>query len=56
MKRDTERAGRLDETFLIAKGDLLTLVCLALSWKFDGTWGAFFMLCFWFLAIWMLLA
>lgn len=46
--------GWLDRTVTLPRGELLALLCLALSWKFDGTWGAAFTLSFWALALWML--
>ncbi len=48
--------GWLDRTATIPRGELLAFVCLALSWKFDGPWGGFFLLSFWGLALWMLFA
>lgn len=49
------KLGWLDQPMVLPRGMLIAWACLALSWKFDGTWGAFFSLAFFGLILWMLL-
>lgn len=54
-ERDVDEVGWLDRKVAIPRGELLAFLSLALSWRFDGAWGGFFLLAFFGLALWMLL-